>query len=460
MNDSTRYLTTTALIVALGGFLMGFDVSVVSGVVRFVEAEFALGPLQLGWVVSSLSLTAAVGMLASGPLSDRLGRRPVLQIAAVLFAVSAIASAVAPDYFTLVVARMLGGFGVGAALIVAPMYIAEMAPPATRGRFVSFNQLNIVVGISAAFFSNYLILTLGESGGAWSEALRLGEWNWRWMLGIETLPALAYLAALSLVPESPRWLAMRGRDAEATEVLARVAGTGAAAVLREVKESIVAEARLGQASWRALLHPSLRLVMTIGIVIGILQQVSGINAVFFYAPMIFEKSGIGTNAAFMQAALVGLVNLVFTVVAMAVIDRLGRRPLLAFGLSGIAACMLLLAWGFSAGDGAHPRLILFGILGFVASFAVSLGPVMWVLFSELFPNRVRGVAISFVGLVNSATAFLVTLVFPWQLQVLGSATTFLLYGLFALAGLAFVLRVLPETKGRSLEELETVLVRS
>jgi sugar porter (SP) family MFS transporter len=460
MTDSTRYLTTTALIVALGGFLMGFDVSVVSGVVRFVEAEFALGPLQLGWVVSSLSLTAAIGMLASGPLSDRLGRRPVLQIAAVLFAVSAIASAVAPDYFTLVVARMLGGFGVGAALIVAPMYIAEMAPPASRGRFVSFNQLNIVIGISAAFFSNYLILTLGESGGAWAEALRLGEWNWRWMLGIETLPAVAYLFALSLVPESPRWLAMRGRDAEATEVLGRVAGDGAAAVLRDVKESIAAEARLGQASWRALLHPSLRLVMTIGIVIGILQQVSGINAVFFYAPMIFEKSGIGTNAAFMQAALVGLVNLVFTVVAMAVIDRFGRRPLLVFGLSGIAACMLLLAWGFSAGDDANPRLILVAILGFVASFAVSLGPVMWVLFSELFPNRVRGVAISFVGLVNSGTAFLVILVFPWQLQSLGSATTFLLYALFALAGLAFVLRVLPETKGRSLEELEAVLVKN
>jgi len=459
MTPSVRYLTTTALIVALGGFLMGFDVSVVSGVVRFVEAEFALGPLQLGWVVSSLSLTAAFGMLASGPLSDRLGRRPVLKIAAVLFAVSAIASALAPDYLTLVAARMLGGLGVGAALIVAPMYIAEMAPPASRGRFVSFNQLNIVIGISAAFFSNYLILTLGESGAAWSEMLRLGEWNWRWMLGIEALPAVAYLLALSLVPESPRWLAMRGRDAEATAVLGRVAGADAAAVLREVKEGIAAEARLGRAPWRALLHPSLRLVMTIGIVIGILQQVSGINAVFFYAPTIFEKSGIGTNAAFMQAALVGLVNLVFTVVAMAVIDRFGRRPLLVSGLSGIAACMLLLAWGFSDADGANPRLILFAILGFVASFAVSLGPVMWVLFSELFPNRVRGVAISFVGLVNSATAFVVTLVFPWQLQSLGSATTFLIYGLFALVGLVFVVRVLPETKGRSLEELEKVLLK-
>jgi len=459
VSPSTRYLTTTALIVALGGFLMGFDASVISGVVRFVEAEFALDPLQLGWMVSSLSLTATIGMLGAGPLSDRLGRRPVLKIAAVLFAVSAIASAVAPDYVTLVVARMLGGFGVGAALIVAPMYIAEMAPPDSRGRFVSFNQLNIVIGISAAFFSNYLILTLGESDGAWSEALRLGEWQWRWMLGVETLPAIAYLLALLLVPESPRWLAMRGRDAEAIEILGRVSGARAGAVLREVKESIAAEAKLGRASWSVLLHPSLRLVMVIGIVVGILQQITGINAVFFYAPMIFEKSGIGTNAAFMQAALVGLVNLVFTVVAMAVIDRIGRRPLLVVGLAGIAACMLLLSWGFGAGDAANPRLILFAILGFVASFAVSLGPVMWVLFSELFPNRVRGVAISFVGLVNSATAFLVTLVFPWQLQALGSATTFLIFGVFALAGLAFVLRVVPETKGRSLEELEKALLR-
>jgi sugar porter (SP) family MFS transporter len=460
VTQSTRHLTTTSQIVALGGFLMGFDVSVISGVVRFVEDEFALGPLQLGWVVSSLSLTAAAGMLASGPLSDRLGRRPVLQIAAVLFAVSAIASAVAPGYISLVIARMIGGLGVGAALIVAPMYIAEMAPPESRGRFVSFNQLNIVVGISAAFFSNYLILTLGDSGAAWAQTLRLGDWNWRWMLGIETLPAVAYLLALSLVPESPRWLAMRGRDAEATEILGRVAGSRAVAVLREVKESIAAEARLGQASWRVLLHPSLRLVMAIGIVVGILQQITGINAVFFYAPMIFERSGIATNAAFMQAALVGLVNLVFTLVAMAMIDRFGRRPLLGFGLAGIAACMLLLAWAFSSGDGNNPRLILFGILGFVASFAVSLGPVMWVLFSELFPNRARGIAISFVGLVNSATAFLVTLIFPWQLQSLGSAKTFLIYGLFALAGLAFVMRVLPETKGRSLEELETMLLRS
>ncbi len=520
MERPTGFMTTTALIVALGGFLMGFDASVISGVVGFIEVEFALTPIEVGWAVSSLALTATLGMMLSGPLSDRIGRRPLLKIAALLFAVSGIASAVAPGFVTLVIARMIGGLGVGAALIIAPMYIAEMAPPASRGRLVSFNQLNIVVGISTAFFTNYLILTLGESSAAWASTLRLDEWNWRWMLGIETLPAVLYLLALSFVPESPRWLAMHGRDDEAREVLSRVSNAGQAdRDLRQVKDSIEAESRLGQVSWRALGHPSLRLVMTIGISVGILQQITGINSVFFYAPMIFEQSGIGTNAAFMQAALVGLVNLVFTVVAMALIDRFGRRPLLGFGLSGIAVSMLLLAYGFgsatytldreaiaglpanidhqqlaslvdttydsdtgfreavthavgrdayqqfeprlvSSAISMNPLLVLVAVLGFVASFAVSIGPVMWVLFSELFPNRVRGLAISFVGLINSAIAFLVTLVFPWQLETLGNSVTFLIYGLLALIGLVFVMRILPETKGRSLEELEAALVKN
>ena len=519
MSPSNRYTATIALFVALGGFLMGFDASVISGVVGFIEVEFSLTKIQVGWSVSSLALTATLAMMLSGPLSDRIGRRPVLRLAAILFALSAVLSALAPNFLWLVIARMLGGLGVGAALIIAPMYIAEMAPPESRGRLVSFNQLNIVIGISLAFFSNYLILTLGESGAAWAEALRLGEWNWRWMLGIETLPAVLYLGALLFVPESPRWLALHGRDTEALAVLERVGGRErAAANLQEIREAIEAERDLGQVSPKTLLHPSLRLVMTIGISVGILQQITGINAVFFYAPIIFEQSGIGTNASFMQAVLVGLVNVAFTVVAMALIDRVGRRPLLGFGLTGIAVCMLTLAWGFGSatysldqaaadalpaeidrqrlalvvdttyesdtefrealfgaiGEGTYkqfesdivssaitmnPTLILLAILGFVASFAVSIGPIMWVLFSELFPNRVRGVAISFVGLINSGVAFLVTFIFPWQLETLGNAGTFLIYGLFAVAGLAFVMRILPETKGRSLEELETILIK-
>jgi len=506
--------------VALGGFLMGFDASVISGVVGFIETEFNLSKIQLGWSVASLTLTATLAMMVAGPLSDTLGRRPVLKIAAALFAVSAVASALAPSFVVLVVARMIGGLGVGAALIIAPMYIAEIAPAEVRGRMVSVNQLNIVIGISAAFFSNYLILKLGQSDAAWALSLQFGEWGWRWMLGIETLPALLYLLALLAVPESPRWLAMRGREDEALRILERVSGPERArADLREVHESMAAEAGKQSGSIRQLFQPAMKLVLTIGISVAVLQQITGINSVFFYAPMIFEQSGIGTDASFMQAILVGITNLVFTIVAMTLIDRLGRRPLLGFGLAGIAVCMLTLSYGFgsatyrlsqdsidtlpaaidrqallplkdttfesdvafrsavsaavgrsafnqhesaliSAAITVNPTLILAGILGFVASFAVSLGPVMWVLFSELFPNALRGIAISFVGLINSAVSFTVQLVFPWELQNLGNAGTFLIYGIFALVGLVVVMRLFPETKGRTLEELEHLLVRT
>jgi SP family arabinose:H+ symporter-like MFS transporter len=519
MNPSTRYTVKTALIVALGGFLMGFDASVISGVVGFIEPEFSLSKIELGWSVASLTLTATLAMMVAGPLSDRLGRLPVLKIAAVLFTISALVCAIAPSFAVLVAARMLGGFGVGAALIIAPMYIAEMAPPRLRGRMVSFNQLNIVLGISAAFFSNYLILRFGKSDLAWAEALRLGAWNWRWMLGLEALPALFYFLALYAVPESPRWLVMRGRVAEARAILARVGGGEQAdADLKAMADSLQSQAGQDRASIGDLFKPAMKLVLAIGISVAILQQITGINAVFFYAPTIFEQSGIGTDAAFMQAVLVGLVNLAFTVLAIALIDKLGRRPLLGVGVAGIAVCMLLLSYGFgsatytigsdaaaslpqdidraalqplldqtfdsdvdfrqavtaavgadvyqshqsafvSAAISMNPTLILIGILGFVASFAMSLGPVMWVLFSELFPNRIRGIAISFVGLINSAVSFTVQLVFPWELQNLGNSVTFLVYGVFAVIGLVVVMKLLPETKGRSLEELELVLVK-
>jgi sugar porter (SP) family MFS transporter len=452
------YAIRVALTVALGGFLMGFDASVISGVVTFIEPEFNLSKIELGWSVASLTLTASLAMMASGPLSDRLGRRPVLMIAAVLFALSALASALAPSFIALVAARMLGGFGVGAALIIAPMYIAEVSPAAVRGRMVSFNQLNIVIGISAAFFTNFLILRAGQSDLAWAEALHLGEWNWRWMLGVEALPAIFYFVALFAVPESPRWLVMNGRDEDAKRVLKRVSDQVQAKTnLDAVKASLHAEQSTERAALRELFRPGMRRVLTIGVLVAILQQATGINSVFFYAPMIFEQSGIGTDASFMQAVLVGLVNLVFTVVAILFIDRLGRRPLLGVGLAGIAACMLLLSYGFAAAE-TNPTLILVGILGFVASFAVSLGPVMWVLFSELFPNRLRGLAISFVGLLNSAVSFSVQLVFPWELENFGNSVTFLIYGLFAIVGLVIVMRLLPETKGKSLEELEAELV--
>lgn len=510
-------LIRIALIVALGGLLMGFDASVISGVNDFIKDEFDLTEFQLGWAVSSLTLVAALAMLVSGPLSDKYGRRAVLRIASVLYAISALGSALAPNFTWLVIFRMLGGLGVGASLILAPMYIAEIAPSEERGKLVSFNQLNIVIGITLAYFTNLLIVDLGDSELAWVESLGIKENNWRWMLGLEAIPATLYFFCLFMVPRSPRWLLMQGKEDEAAVIFAKFFDSN------RVKEELssIAESLEKPSSERSrvkdLFNPALKLVLTIGLVMAVLQQITGINAVFFYAPMIFEQTGIGTDASLMQAVLVGLVNLIFTIVAMVVIDRLGRKPLLIIGVLGIVLSMSTLSYSFSQATytysessfkdiewkegAAQPDVVamasfesrtdfrahlqgevneatwekhraditnksinvngwvvLIAILVFVASFAVSVGPVMWVLFSELFPTMIRGLAIAVVGLVNSLVSFGVQLVFPWELDALGSTLTFALYGIFAFLGLIFILRVVPETKGRTLEQIEEDLV--
>jgi MFS family permease len=381
---------------------------------------------------------------------------------------------------------------------------------------VSFNQLNIVLGISVAFFTNYLILRAGNLDVEWLKQLAIKENNWRWMLGLESVPALLYFVLLFMVPRSPRWLLMKGKNAEAKEVMIKACGSEEAKELTLSIQKSLQAAGGDKVKLRELLAPGLRLVLIIGIVIAITQQITGINSVFFYAPMIFEQTGIGTDASFSQAILVGAVNLVFTVFAIWLVDRIGRKPLLIFGLTGIVLSMFLLSFAFdkasyqlrgqdlenvpgrfdmeqfdkmknvtyqsdlefnaalktAIGEDAfkeyhasyiaqsisiNPYMVLYGILGFVASFAISLGPVMWVLFSELFPNKVRGLAISFVGLINSGISFLVQLVFPWEQLNLGNSMTFMIYGIFGALGLVFILFFLPETKGKSLEELEAML---
>ena len=519
MTRESLFTIRIALIVALGGFLMGFDASVISGVNKFVQIDFNLTDLQLGFSVSSLTIIAALAMMVSGPLSDRFGRRVILKACALVFTVSALGSAFAPNFMLFLVFRMLGGIGVGASLILAPMYIAEISPPERRGKLVSFNQLNIVLGITIAFFSNYFILSLGDSGASWVQNFGIAENNWRWMLGVEALPAVVYFFGLLTVPRSPRWLIMKGQQEEAKSVLRKFSSEEQAEKdLKAVVASLETDKNKKKASIMELFKPAMRLVITIGLVVAVLQQITGINSVFFYAPMIFEQSGIGTDASFIQAILVGVTNLVFTILAMALIDKLGRKPLLAFGVAGIGIFMVLLAYGFNsatysltqeninqladtelrqelselsgmsfkndvqykdriksllgaeraklyeselitAAISMNPTLILIGIIGFVACFAISLGPVMWVLFSELFPLKIRGIAISMVGFVNSAVSAGVQFIFPWELSTIGSALTFLIYGLFAFVGLIFIIRVIPETKGRSLEELETQLVK-
>lgn len=519
MKVGNRFIVIVVTIVALGGLLMGFDASVISGVNKFVQIDFNLTDLELGFSVSSLTIIAALAMMVAGPLSDKYGRKTLLRVCAVIFFISAIGSAIAPNFIIFLILRMLGGIGVGASLILAPMYIAEIAPPDQRGKLVSFNQLNIVVGISLAFFSNFYILSLGDSDLAWVKALGIGENNWRWMLGVEAVPAVLYFFGLYLVPRSPRWLIMKKREREAYEVMCRFRSEeDAKADIKAVQETLKKDQNKEKIPLTEIFKPAFTSVITIGVVIGVLQQITGINSVFFYAPMIFEQSGIGTDASFIQAILVGLTNLVFTILAMLLIDKLGRKPLLLIGVSGIAIFMGVLAYGFNAATysltqeklemisnkeiqaqlapmvgvdytndvayknaakeilgeikakefeseiitaaiSMNPMLILIGIIGFVACFAISLGPVMWVLFSEMFPLQIRGVAISFVGFVNSAVSAGVQFVFPWELSTIGSSMTFLIYGIFAVLGVIFILIKVPETKGKSLEQLEKILIK-
>lgn len=448
-------IAVIALTVALGGFLLGFDATVISGVVPFIREYFGLagptGDLRLGWSVSSLGWGAMVGNAIAGGLSDRYGRRRVLQAAAVLFLVSAVLAATSTHFAGFVAARLIGGLAVGGAILIAPVYIAEIAPAARRGGLVSLNQLMIVIGISASFFSNYALLGL--------------EHNWRWMLGVLAIPALLYFLLLLRVPESPRWLLLKNRDAEARQVLASVQGEALAQdSMREIRESF--GRNTATRGFRGLIEPRLRRVLVIAFGLAFFQQITGINAIFYYLPTIFAQAGGGLSDAFRQAVIVGLVNVGMTLVAIRFVDRLGRRPLLIAGVAGMAVSLLTISWAFgqATGDaaaataGIPARLVLFAIIGFVASFAISLGPIMWVLLSEIFPNEQRAAAISVVGFFNALTSALVTFLFPWALSTFGPSGTFLFYGLMAGAALLFVIVLVPETRGRTLEQLESQLL--
>ena len=449
-------LLRIASTVALGGFLVGFDATVISGAVPFIRDYFALGgpsgSLKLGWAVSCLGWGAMAGNLAAGPLSDRYGRRSLLLMTALLFLVSALTAALATSFPVFVGARICGGLAVGAAILTAPVYIAEIAPARRRGSLVSLNQLMIVIGISISFFSNYFLLSWGAN-------------NWRWMLGISTAPATLYFVLLTLVPESPRWLLNKGRDAAARAALAVVHGLDAATRELEVIQATLVE-KSRHFSIRELFGGRLKRVMLFGLGIAFFQQATGINAIFYYLPTIFAQSGGELSTSFAQSVIVGLVNVGMTFVAIWLIDRLGRKPLLVIGLVGATLSLLTISWAFHAqgplgadSHVSHANVVLIAIIAYVASFAISLGPVMWVMLSEIFPNEERAAAISVVGFWNSLVSASVTFIFPTELAAWGPSGTFLGYGLLAAAGLLFVLVLAPETKGKTLEELAGILTK-
>jgi MFS transporter, SP family, arabinose:H+ symporter len=443
--------------VALGGFLVGFDATVISGAVPFIRDYFGLGggagSLKLGWAVSCLGWGAMAGNLLAGMLSDRFGRKKVLLLTSMLFLASALTAALSTSFTVFVMARICGGLAVGAAILTAPVYIAEIAPARVRGSLVSLNQLMIVIGISISFFSNYFLMSLGAE-------------SWRWMLGVQVIPAALYFLLLLLVPESPRWLLSKGREQSALAVLAMVHGSAAAQrELADIQATLVSRVR--QFALTDLLSGRLRRVMIFGLGIAFFQQATGINAIFYYLPTIFAQSGGSLSTAFGQSVFVGFVNVGMTFVAIWLIDRLGRKPLLCIGVAGMTLSLLTISWAFhtahASSGGApavsHATVVLVAIAAFVASFAISLGPVMWVLLSEIFPNEERAACISVVGFWNSLVSATVTLLFPQELATWGPAGTFLAYGLLAGAGLLFIVMLAPETKGKTLEELERLLAR-
>ncbi|WP_438972972.1 sugar porter family MFS transporter [Polaribacter sp.] len=509
-----KKLIFIAFVVSLGGFLFGFDAGIISGVMSYAGPEFNLDEIQSGWVVSSPSFAAMFAMLFSGRLSDLIGRKKVLIFVALLYAVSALLSALATSYEMLYVARIIGGLAFGAALVLAPMYIAEIATSENRGKLVSLQQLNIVFGFFAAFLSNYLFNKFNTT-----ESTFLNDENvWRWMLGVELLPALCYFTILFFIPKSPRWLYLKGKIEEAKSVLHYVHGEQRG--IEEVKaiaKNVSNETNSSTIKIKDVLKPSLRFILIVGLIVGILQQITGINAVYFYATSIFKQTGIGTDAAFSSGVLLSTISVVFTFVAIYLIDRMGRRPLLLIGTAGIAMSLLLCAYGFKKAsyqltqdkitaltfsssqkllpladkiyhndvafknevkslignqayyknDGTilevatqiNANLILVGILGFIACFAFSLGPVMWVLLSELYPIKYRGLIIGVIAFLNSLISSVVQLIFPWELSNFGNALTFFIFGFIALIGFFILIKILPETKGRSLEELEKELIR-
>ena len=501
-----------AFVVSLGGFLFGFDAGIISGVMSYAGPEFNLNETQFGWAVSSPSFAAMFAMLVSGRLSDLIGRKSILIMVAFLYAISAVLSAYSSSYEMLYIARMIGGVAFGAALILAPIYIAEISSADNRGKLVSIQQLNIVLGFFVAFLSNYYFNKAYTSG----ESEFLTEENvWRWMLGVEFIPAILYFGLLFFVPKSPRWLFTKNRNKEAILVLESIHGKALAQQESSMMIGYLEETNTAGKEKVKLSHlfkPALRFVLIIGLIIGVLQQITGINAVYFYATSIFEQTGIGTDASFASGILLSLTTVAFTIVAMLLIDKMGRRPLMLFGIAGISISLLICAYAFneatykltsedilmfefedkeklekfsgqtfendlefkkamkstlgnqvySKNEGAileasttmNAPLVLIGILGFIACFA------FWVMLSELLPNMYRGLAIGVIGFVNSFISWIVQQVFPWELSNLGNAMTFFIFGAIAVIGFFTLYKILPETKGKSLEQIAQDLAHS
>jgi sugar porter (SP) family MFS transporter len=453
------YVWLISLVAAMGGLLFGWDWVVIGGAKPFFERYFELkNPALVGWANSCALIGCLVGSLLAGTLSDRLGRKRLLLVAALLFAVTSLGNALARTFPLFIAWRMLGGVAIGLASSLSPMYISEVAPAPVRGKLVALNQLTIVIGILAAQLVNWALVR-DLPAGASDEFIRnswFGQQGWRWMFGLTAAPALVFLLGMLLVPESPRWLAKFGRPDHARRILERIGGPRYAdAALTEIQSTLSAE-EIARVRFADLLEPRLRKVLALGVVLAVFQQWCGINVIFNYAEEIFRAAGYDISDVLKNIAWTGSVNLAFTFVALGTVDRGGRRPLMLLGAGGLALLYVALGGCYAAGVKGPPMLLL--VLAAIGCYAMSLAPVTWVVIAEIFPNRIRGAAMSVAVTALWLACFILTYTFPTLNATLGASGTFWLYAALCVGGFIYIFMKLPETKGRTLEQIEKELV--
>lgn len=435
------YLFFVCLVAAMGGLLFGFDTSVISGAIEFMQmpAVFDLSPIEKGWAVSCILIGCMVGAGCSGKPSQLYGRKKMLLVTASFFLISTLGCTFAADYTMFVVFRMIAGVSVGAASMLSPLYISEIAPAHLRGRMVGLNQFAIFSGQALAFISNHLLVDVG------------GADNWRWMLGVMTIPCVLFIICLLFVPESPRWLVTNREEDRALRILSRInPPEQARAVVEEIRYSV---SHTVDGSFRELFRGKMFKLLMIGIMLSVFQQVTGINVMMYYAPDVFKSTGMGNDSAIYYTMIMGLVNLIFVTISILVVDKIGRRKLMIIGPSGMGLFLFCISGAYFAGHFTGV-LSLVLMMGYLAFFALSLGPIVWVLLGEIFPNRIRSQAVSVSILAQWAANFLVSFTFPILKQHVGSGFTFLIYAFMCVACVFFVCRYIVETKGKTLEQIE------
>jgi len=445
---STSYLVRTCLVATLGGLLFGYDTAVISGAIGFLQQHFELDAAMKGWAASSALVGCFVGVAFAGEINDRLGRRTALLIAAVLFLLSAIGTAFPRTFTEFIIFRAIGGLGVGIASMTSPMYIAEISPARIRGRMVSLNQFAIVSGMLVVYFVNYFIA--GQGDETWNATT-----GWRWMFGSEAIPALLLFGLMLLVPESPRFLFKQGKEEKARRVLERVEGAAhAESEIRAIRAALAEES----GSLMQLMQPGMRVILVIGVLLAVLQQVTGINVMLYYGPEIFKQTGVGLDAALLWTIVMGGCMVLFTLVAVWTVDKIGRKPLMIAGAAGMGLC--LAATGLAFHFHQAGTWVLVFILGYIACFSLSVGPVVWVILSEIFPTKIRGRAMAIATFCLWVANFIVSQTFPmmdgnpWLVEKFNHGFPFWIYAGFCVVLVVVMARLVPETKGRTLEELE------